>query len=48
MQMQESITGQRYILDGLPAIVVYAVCDGPTNRTNMLSPGQFDVDMELI
>jgi hypothetical protein len=47
-KMQESISGERKILDGLNTIIVNAVCKSSTGRTDMLLSGQFDMDVKLI
>ena len=47
-QMQEGISGQRKILDGLHSIVVYTISLRATAGTGVLAPRQFNADVKLI
>ena len=46
-QVQKGVSGHGDILDDLGAIVVYTVSDSPTDRADMVLPGQCDIDMKL-
>ena len=47
-KVQEGISCQRNILDGLHPIVVYTVCDRATGRASMFFSGKLDIDVEYL
>lgn len=47
-KVQEGISCQWNIFDGLHPIVVYTVCDSSADRASMLLSGKFDIDVEFL
>ena len=46
-KVQEGVSCQWDILDGLHPIVVYTVCDRATGRASMFFSGKLDIDVEF-
>ena len=47
-KVQEGISCQRNIFDGLHPIVVYTVCDSSADRASMLFSGKLNIDVEFL